>query len=151
MNVWTFTSPPLGVQSLPQERPLPNMWMNMWLLFKAQAQSTAEACQQNWYYDQKIGTMNLKPVDLVLVKADTFKGKRKIRDRWEEDTCKLVHQIMTDIPSYEVTDQCRWSDILLQNWLLLLMSEVGIPLCIGLHHAQDICTSPTPMQVHFQR
>ena len=24
------------------------------------------------------------------------------------------------------------------------MSEVGIPLCIDVHHAQDRCTSPTP-------
>ena len=46
-----------------------------------------EACQQKQYYDQKIGTVNLKPGDLVLVKADVFKGKRKIKDRWEEDTC----------------------------------------------------------------
>ena len=37
--------------------------------------------------------MNLKPGDLVLVKADAFKGKRKIRDRWEEETCEVVHQI----------------------------------------------------------
>ena len=44
------------------------------------------------YVDRKIGTMNLKPVDLVLVKADTFKGKRKIKDRWEEETLEAVHQ-----------------------------------------------------------
>ena len=44
-------------------------------LQEAQAQSTAEAQRQKWYYDWKIGTMNLKPGDLVLVKADTFKGK----------------------------------------------------------------------------
>ena len=59
--------------------------------------------------------MNLKPGNLVLVKADAFKGKRKIRDRWEEETCEVVHQIVTDSPSYEVTDQCRWSCILHQN------------------------------------
>ena len=45
----------------------------------------AEARRQKQYYDQKIGTMNLKPGDLVLVKADAYKGKRKIRDRWEEE------------------------------------------------------------------
>ena len=28
----TFTSPPLGAQRLLQEVPLPNVWMNMWLL-----------------------------------------------------------------------------------------------------------------------
>ena len=88
--------------------------------------------------------MNLKPGNLVLVKADTFKGKRKIKDRWEEDTWEVVCQIVTDVPSYEVTDQCRRSCILHQNQLLLIASEVCIPLCIGVCHAQDRCTSPTP-------
>ena len=41
----------------------------------------AEARRQKWYYHQKIGVVNLKPGDLVLVKADAFKGKRKIMDR----------------------------------------------------------------------
>ena len=56
--------------------------------------------------------MNLKPGDLVVVKADAFKGKRKIKDRLEEDTCEVVHQMMTDIPSYKVTDQHGRSCIL---------------------------------------
>ena len=34
-------------------------------LQEAQAQSTAEACQQKWYYGRKIGTVNLKPGNLV--------------------------------------------------------------------------------------
>ena len=81
-------------------------------LQEVQTQSTAEGHQQKWYYDHKIGTMNLKPGNLVLVKAATFKGKRKIKDRWEEETCEVVHQITTDIPSYEVTDQHGQSHIL---------------------------------------
>ena len=44
--------------------------------------------------DRNIGAVNLKPGDLVLVKADAFKGKRKIKDRWEEETWEAVHQIM---------------------------------------------------------
>ena len=72
-----------------------------------------------------------------------FKGKRKIKDRWEEDTWEVVHQITMDIPSYEVMDQCGRSCILPQNWLLLITSEVSVPLCIGVHHAQDRYTSPT--------
>ena len=55
-------------------------------LQEVQAQSTAEVCQQKWHYDRKIGTLNLKPGDLVLVKADAWKGKRKIKDRWDEET-----------------------------------------------------------------
>ena len=88
--------------------------------------------------------MNLKPGDLVLVKADAFKGKRKIKDRWEEETWEVVHQIVTDVPSYQVTNQHRKSHVLHQNWLLLIASEVGIPLCIGICHAWDRCTCPTP-------
>ena len=79
---------------------------------EAQAQSMAEACQQKWYYDRKIGAVNLKSGDLVLVKADAVKGKRKIKDRWEEDTWEVVHQIVTDIPSYEVMSQHGRSCIL---------------------------------------
>ena len=80
-----------------------------------QAQSTTEACRQKQYYNRKIGTVNLKTGDLVLVKADAFKGKRKIKDRWEEETCEVVHQIMTDLPSYEVINQHGRSQVLHQN------------------------------------
>ena len=62
-------------------------------------QSTAEACRQKWYYDQKVGTVNLKPGDLVLVKVDAWKGKRKIKDRWDEETWEVSQQIATDVPS----------------------------------------------------
>ena len=81
-------------------------------LWDAEAQSMAEASQQKWYYDRKIGTVNLKPGDLILVKADDFKGQRKIKDSWEEETWEVVHQIMTDIPSYKVTNQHGRSHIL---------------------------------------
>ena len=74
-------------------------------LQEAQAQSTAEACRQKWYYDRKIGTVNLKPSILVLVKVDAWRGKRKIKDRWEEETWEVVHQIVADIPSYKETNQ----------------------------------------------
>ena len=58
-------------------------------LREVQAQLTAEACQQKWYYNKKVGAVNLKPGDLVLVKADAWKGKRKIKDRWDEETWEV--------------------------------------------------------------
>ena len=64
-------------------------------LWEAQAQSTAEAQWQKQYYEWNIGTMEW---------ADAFKGKRKIEDRWEDETFEVVHQIVTDVPSYEVMD-----------------------------------------------
>ena len=78
-------------------------------LWEVQAQSTAEACQQKWYYDRKIDTVNLKPGNLVLVKADAWKGKRKSKDRWEEETWEVGHIIVANIPSYKVMNQHRWS------------------------------------------
>ena len=110
---------------------------------EAEAQSTAEACQQKWYYDRKVGTVNSKSGDLVLVKVDAWKGKRKIKDRWDEETWEVSWQIVTDVPSYEVTNQRGQSWVFHWDWLLLIMSEVGIPLCMGNHHTWDRCTSPT--------
>ena len=81
-------------------------------LWEVQTQSTVEACRQKWYYNRKIGAVNLKPGKLVIVKADAWKGKRKIKDRWEEETWEVVHQIVADIPSYKVTNQQGQSQVL---------------------------------------
>ena len=78
------------------------------------------------------------------MKADAWKGKRKIKDGWEEEIWEVVQQIMADVPSYKVKNQQEWSRVLHQNWLLLITSEVGIPLCMGNHHTWDRCTSSTP-------
>ena len=51
----------------------------------------AETQRRKWYCDQKIGAVDLKSGDLVLVKADAFQGKRKIKDRWEDKPHKVVH------------------------------------------------------------
>ena len=68
----------------------------------------------------------------------------RLRDRWGRRNLGGVHQIAADVPSYEVTNQHGWSWVLHQNQLLLVASEVSIPLCMGNHHAWDRCTSPTP-------
>ena len=67
-------------------------------LQEGQAQSMAEAQRQKQYYNQKIGTVGLKPGNLILVKADAFQGKRKIKNRWEDKPHKVVCQIMTTFP-----------------------------------------------------
>ena len=107
----------------------------------------AEAQRQKWYYDWTIGAIGLKPGNLVLVKADAFQGKRKIKDRWEDKPHEVVHLIMTDIPSYKVKDQCGHSFILYHSWLLLVASETGVPLCMGVCQVWGRCTSPTPKGV----
>ena len=81
-------------------------------LWEAQAQLTLEACRQKQYYNRKIGAVNLKPGNLVLVKVDAWKGKRKINDRWEEETWEVVHQIVTDVSSYKVMNHHGRSQVL---------------------------------------
>ena len=115
-------------------------------LQEAQAQSMIEAHRQKWYYDQKIGAIGWKPGDLILVKADTFQGKRKIKDRWEDKPFEVVHQIMMDIPSYEVKDQHGNPCVLHCNWFLLIASEAGIPLHADICQVQGGYTSPTPVK-----
>ena len=58
-------------------------------LREARAQLNTEACRQKRYYDRKVGAVNLKPGNLVLVKADAWKGKRKIKDWWDEETWEV--------------------------------------------------------------
>ena len=52
----------------------------------------------------KIGAMDLKPSNLLFMKAHAFQGKRKIKDRWEDKPHEVVHQIMRDVSSYNVMD-----------------------------------------------
>ena len=112
-------------------------------LWEAQAQSTAEACQQKWYYDRNIGTVNLKPGDLVLVKVDAWKGKRKIKDRWEEETWEAVHQIAADILSFKVTTPCGWSQSSTKTDFFSLHQRLVFP-CIwaAVIHGTDVPAPP---------
>ena len=114
------------------------------VLWETQAQSMAEVHWQKWYYNRKISVVNLKPGNLILVKVDAFKGRREIWDRWKEETWEVVHQIMTDTPSYKVTNQYGKPQVLHWNQLLLIASEVGVPSCLSSRHTWDRCTSLTP-------
>ena len=41
----------------------------------------SEAERQKWYYDRKANVISLEKGDLVLVKADAYRGKRKVKDK----------------------------------------------------------------------
>ena len=114
-------------------------------LQEAQIQSTAEAQGQKLYYDQEIGAVDLKSDDLVLVKADASQGKRKNKDRWEDKPHEVVCQIMTDVSSYEVTDQHRQSGILCCNQLLLAHQKLVFPyVWVSAKYGTDV---PAPPQL----
>ena len=74
---------------------------------EAQHESNCKADRQKWYYDRAIWTMQLMPGDVMLMKADTFQGKRKVKDQWSEAEYVVVHQVADDMPTYEVWDDGR--------------------------------------------
>ena len=90
--------------------------------------TSQEAARQRRYYDRGVGAVALQPGDIVMVRADGFVGKRKVKDRWE-DRSFIVESQLEDWPVYRV--RCLTSDtkqrpkyrILHQNRLLLVTDE----------------------------
>ena len=74
-------------------------------LKEAQVQSTSEAEIQKWHYDRKANVISLEPGDLVLAKADAYRGRRKVKDQWEEEPYEVECQIVEVIPSYLMKNQ----------------------------------------------
>ena len=90
--------------------------------------TSQEAARQRCYYDCRVGAVALQPGDVVMVRADGFMGKRKVKDRWE-DGGFVVESQLEDWPVYKV--RCLTSDtkqklkyrILHRNRLLLVTNE----------------------------
>ena len=86
----------------------------LWEAFKeAQVQSTSEVKKQKWHYDRKANAISLEPGDLVSAKADTYRGRRKGKDQWEEEPYEVECQIVEGISSYLVKNQ--WTG---HSWVL---------------------------------
>ena len=71
---------------------------------EAQHQSNSEADQQKRNYDRATSTVQLMPGDTVLKKADTFQGKRKVKDWWSKVEYEVICQVANGVPSYEIKD-----------------------------------------------
>ena len=69
-----------------------------WEAFKeAQVQSTSEVERQKWHCDRKANAISPKPGDLVLAKANAYRGRRKVKDQWEEELYQVECQIAEGI------------------------------------------------------
>ena len=99
---------------------------------EVQSQSTSEAERQRWYYDCKANTISLEPGDLVLAKANPYKGRRKMKDQWEEEPYEVECRIAEGTPSYLLKNQwAGCSQVLHWNHPLLITPIMGAPLCSG--------------------
>ena len=94
----------------------------------ARCLNSEEVARQCRYYDCKAGAVALQPGDVVMVCTDSFVGKRKVKNRWE-DGGFIVESQLEDWPVYKV--KCPTSDdrqkpkyqILHRNRLLLITDE----------------------------
>ena len=48
---------------------------------EAHLQTNSEVDWHKWYYDRATSTVQLMPGDIVLMKLDTFQGKRMVKDQ----------------------------------------------------------------------
>ena len=110
----------------------------LWEAFKqAQVQCTSEVERQKWHYDRKANAISLKPGDLVLAKANSYRGRRKMEDQWEGELYDVEHQIIEGIPSYLMKNQqTGHSGVLHWNHLFLIAHTEGTPLCMIVHTKQ---------------
>ena len=63
--------------------------------------TSEEAAKQSRYYNRNAGAVALQPGDVVMVRTDASKGKRKVKDRWEEGGF-VVESQLEDWPVYKV-------------------------------------------------
>ena len=66
-----------------------------------------EAQRQKQLYDRKVGAVELRPGDHVLVHLDAFRGqRRKLKNRWGDDLHTVVTRMVDGIPAYVVKNNC---------------------------------------------
>ena len=69
----------------------------------AQDSTLKEALRQKRLYDHKVGAMELRPRDRVLVKLDAFRGQwQKLKNWWGSDLHTVKTHVADGIPVYVV-------------------------------------------------
>ena len=71
---------------------------------EVQHQSNSKADRQKCNYDKSMSTVQLILGDIVLKKADTFQGKRKVKDHWSKVEYEVVCQVTNGVPLYKIKD-----------------------------------------------
>ena len=112
---------------------------------EVQEQSTAEAKRQKQCYDRKANAILLEPDNLVLAKADTYKGKRKVKEWWEEDPYEVACQVTEGVPSYLVKNEWTGCSQVL-HWNFLITPAKGTPLCTVVWAEWAGCTTTTTLE-----
>ena len=92
----------------------------------AQDCAIKEAQRQKRLYDHKVGAVELRPGDHVLVRLDAFRGqRRKLKNRWADDLHTVVTRVVDGIPTYVVkNDRTGKKKVVHRARLLLWLMEL---------------------------
>ena len=66
-------------------------------------------------YDHRSSTVVLKPGDIVLLKTDSYTGRRKTKNKWSYENYMVLHQLGLDILTYKIQVEGGLTCIVHQN------------------------------------
>ena len=113
-----------------------------------QESASKEAKRQKWLYDRKVGAMELRLGDRVLVHLDAFRGQcRKLKNRWGDNIHTVIDRKADGIPVYEVkNERTRKRKVLHWAQLLLWLADYGEPVRCNLMMISDTLPGMVPGQ-----
>ena len=96
----------------------------------AQDSALKEALWQKCLYDRKVGAVELRPRDHVLVKLDVFcSQQRKLKNWWGSDLHRVKTHVVDGIPAYVVkNERTGKTKVLHQSKLLLWLADYREPM-----------------------
>ena len=99
-----------------------------------------EAQRQKQLYDRKVGAIELRPGDDILVHLDAFRGqRRKLKNRWGDDLHTVVTNVADGIPAYVVkNNHTGKKKVVYQAQLLLWLADYGEPVRCNLIDISDV-------------
>ena len=105
----------------------------------AQDCAEKEARRQKRLYDRKVGAVELRPGDRVLVHFDAFRGqRRKLKNRWGDDLHTVVSRVVDGIPAYVVkNNRTGKKKVVHRARLLLWLADYGEPVRCNLIMISD--------------
>ena len=100
-----------------------------------------EAQRQKRLYDRKVGAVELRLGNLVLVCLDAFRGQRKkLKNWWDDDLHTVVTHVADGIPAYVVkNNRTGKKKVVHRAQLLLWLTDYGEPVRCNL---MDISVVP---------
>ena len=106
----------------------------------AQDCAVKEAQRQKWLYDRKVGAVELRPGDHVLVCLDAFRGqRRKLKNWWGDDLHMVVTHVADGIPAYVVkNNHTGKKKVVHRARLLLWLTDYSEPVRCNLIDISDI-------------